>query len=179
MISLMKKSATESLFYRSAVYYVYLIFFVKNKSLLLKASKAQKDLKSQKKEVSQLNSNKDISIEPFLLYSEKNYSIVIARYDENLTWLDTQAIKLSLDDVYIYNKNEKPYKPGIYKNNFVLPNVGREAHTYLTYIVENYDRLKEYTMFLIPDWKKSIYAIYSPDVLGLMQRCNRVEKFGK
>jgi hypothetical protein len=29
----------------------------------------------------------------------------------------------------------------------MLPNVGREAHTYLTYIIDNYDRLPEYVMF--------------------------------
>ena len=102
---------------------------------------------------------------------------MIARYNENLTWLDIQAVKLSLDDVYIYNKNNKTYKPGIYKNNYILPNVGREAHTYLTYIVENYDRLKEYTMFYTPDWPNAEYALYPPYLLGMMQRCNRVTNF--
>lgn len=32
--------------------------------------------------------------------------------------------------------------------DFYLPNVGREAHTYLTHIINNYDNLSEYVCFL-------------------------------
>ena len=106
-----------------------------------------------------------------------NYSIVIARYNEYLPWLEKQAKKLSLDDVYIYNKNNDTFKPNKYKNNIILPNVGREAHTYLTHIVEHYDQLKEYTIFATPDWPRCLYATYPKSILGLIRLCNRVTNF--
>lgn len=71
-----------------------------------------------------------------------NTQIVIARYKENIEWLN--HIKLQNQYISIYNKYYKD------EGNF-LPNVGREAHTYLHYIIENYDNLKEYTVFLQGD----------------------------
>jgi hypothetical protein len=57
------------------------------------------------------------------------YHIVVARYNEDpYSWLPK-------DDKYI-----KVYNKGLCDNITwsKLPNIGREAHTYLTYIVENY-----------------------------------------
>ena len=67
--------------------------------------------------------------------------IVISRYDENLDWLD--LINQSNYDIVIYNKGND-----INREFIKLDNVGREAHTFLTYIVDNYDNLPEYTIFL-------------------------------
>lgn len=67
--------------------------------------------------------------------------IVISRYDENLDWLD--LINQSNYDIVIYNKGND-----INRECIKLDNVGREAHTFLTYIVDNYDNLPEYTIFL-------------------------------
>jgi len=61
--------------------------------------------------------------------------LVIARYQENLDWV--QKIS-SVDCVTVYNKHYE-------FNN--LPNLGREAETYLYHIIHRYDSLSEYTIF--------------------------------
>lgn len=65
-------------------------------------------------------------------------SIVIARYNENLDWLK----KFNNLNIKVYDKGED-----LIHNSKKLPNIGREAHTYLTYIVENYDNLDDVTIF--------------------------------
>jgi len=77
-------------------------------------------------------------MQPFL----HNYimKIIISRYNENIEWTK------SLPNVIIYNKG--PQLPSEYNNEIYLPNVGREGHTYLTYIYNNYDNLDDYTIFL-------------------------------
>lgn len=74
--------------------------------------------------------------------------IVIARYNENITWL----AGLENIDITVYNKGDnnfwRPSEPR--ENNYIvksLPNIGREAHTYLTHIIENWDDLADYTVF--------------------------------
>ena len=59
------------------------------------------------------------------------YSIVVAKYREDINWTK------ELDNVVIYDKSVPPLK-----------NVGREAETFLRYIVEHYDALPEYVVFL-------------------------------
>ena len=64
-------------------------------------------------------------------------NIVIARYQEDISWIK------SINNIYtpiIYNK----YHSDEYE---YLPNVGREAHTYLYYIVNNYEKLSDITVF--------------------------------
>ena len=65
--------------------------------------------------------------------------IVIARYNEDISWLDNYK------NVLIYNKGEKIES----KHQIVeLPNIGREAHTILHHIVNNYENLADITVFL-------------------------------
>ena len=63
--------------------------------------------------------------------------MVVARYNENLNWLEDFK-----DDInfHIYNKGNDI----IEYQNIKLPNIGREAHTYRTHIINNYDNLDEY-----------------------------------
>uniref|UniRef100_A0A6C0EF39 Uncharacterized protein n=1 Tax=viral metagenome TaxID=1070528 RepID=A0A6C0EF39_9ZZZZ len=81
----------------------------------------------------------------------KNYKkqeIVISRYNENLQWIKNEPF--NKHPVIVYNK-------GI-NNNYVntsniiktvnLPNVGRESHTYLYHIINNYHNLADVTIFL-------------------------------
>lgn len=68
--------------------------------------------------------------------------IVVARYNEPTDWLD--KINQNKYDILIYNKGEGTVKFEIQK----LPNIGRESHTYLTYIVDNYENLTDFTIFL-------------------------------
>lgn len=63
---------------------------------------------------------------------------VIARYKEPIDWVWKGS-----HDVVVYNKS------GVDENGMIsLPNVGREAHTYLHHIVKNYDTLANVTVFL-------------------------------
>ena len=64
------------------------------------------------------------------------FRIVVAKYKEDISWCKSYTTT-------IYNKGDD-----YVENAIPLPNIGREAHTYLYHIVENYDNLDEYTVFL-------------------------------
>jgi hypothetical protein len=68
--------------------------------------------------------------------------LVVARCHEPVLWLRRVPEAFS---VRLYNKGEA-LPPGRV-TAAPLPNTGREAHTYLTHLVENYDRLAEVTVF--------------------------------
>ena len=68
-----------------------------------------------------------------------NTQIVIARYNEDVSWLE------NYENVIIYNKGEKIQSK---HEIFELPNVGREAHTILHHIFSNYEDLADNTVFL-------------------------------
>jgi Protein of unknown function (DUF3431) len=70
-----------------------------------------------------------------------NLHIVIARYNESLDWLDTCLTPHQRRSVWVYDKGASGS----------LPNIGREAHTYLTHIIENWDNLPERVYFLQGD----------------------------
>ena len=67
-----------------------------------------------------------------------SYHIVVARYNESIDWLDSQA-----DHVILFNKGE----PLGRLNEIPLPNVGREADTYLQYVLRYYDSLPDVVIF--------------------------------
>jgi hypothetical protein len=80
----------------------------------------------------------------------------VAHYREDLSWLkDFSALPVA-----IYSKG------GSGPNE--LPNVGREAHTYLHHIIENYDTLADVTVFLqgdprdhVPDLFEKVWSLDS------------------
>jgi hypothetical protein len=87
-----------------------------------------------------------------------NTEIVIARYNENLNWIEQLDNNIKIT---IYNKGKNDIKyPFI-----TLPNVGRESHTYLYHIIKNYDNLADLTIFCQGD---SIF--HSPDFLKLIKK---------
>jgi len=57
--------------------------------------------------------------------------IVVAKYKENISWV---------------NNLQYPYI--VYDKSKDIPNVGREAETYLRYILANYDKLPDYVVLL-------------------------------
>jgi hypothetical protein len=71
-------------------------------------------------------------------YNEKvRYIIVVARYNEDINWItDTNTL--------IYNKGDILKKV---PSQIIVPNVGREAETYLRYIIQNYNRLPDVIIF--------------------------------
>jgi len=71
--------------------------------------------------------------------------LVVARYREDLSWLRELGLP-----AHVYNKGPElapsDLPPGMRVRT--LPNIGREAHTYLTHIVDRYADLPECTAFL-------------------------------
>jgi len=67
-----------------------------------------------------------------------SYKIVVARCYENVDWLIYDS-----DNTIIYNKGDKLDLP----NEVHLENVGREADTYLNYIIDNYYNLPDVVIF--------------------------------
>lgn len=70
--------------------------------------------------------------------------IVIARYNE-----DISRFKIYNNNLMIYNKGNDDIHNEISQQNIKkVPNLGREAGTYCNFILDNYDNLPEYTIFL-------------------------------
>lgn len=108
---------------------------------------------------------KSLTIEVF---EDNSIDLVIARYSESVDWLS----KLELNKfrkIFIYNKGSDLPEIAFLKNyNYEiikLPNVGREAHTYLYHIINNYNNLANVTIFLPGSctmdnkWDRSIETI--------------------
>jgi hypothetical protein len=72
--------------------------------------------------------------------------IIVARYNEDLNWM--QEYPFNLFQYTVYNKgiNENFNKTNV-KKIVNLHNVGRCDHTYLYHIIENYDNLANITVF--------------------------------
>lgn len=108
----------------------------------------------------------------FIFNKNKNIDLVIARYNENLNWLNNLDLSL-FRKIIIYNKgnnincleSKKIYHQDYILNkkisnlsinvNYIsnltivnLPNVGRCDHTYLYHIIHNYYNLSNVTIFL-------------------------------
>ena len=83
-----------------------------------------------------VNMNRAISTYRF---DSNDCEIVVARYNESVDWLRCFEPRM----LRIYNKGTSLESIP----NTVLPNVGREAHTYLQHIVNHYDQLSPYVMF--------------------------------
>jgi len=70
------------------------------------------------------------------------FQIVVARYNENISYL-TPFEKVCI----IYNKGDDNIQEE-FINIIKLPNIGRESHTYLYHIINNYDNLADNTIFI-------------------------------
>lgn len=81
--------------------------------------------------------------------SPLSYDLVIARYQENLMWLNKIDLS-SFRRVIVYNKGDDALDlPKIDKLTVIpLPNVGRCDHTYLHHIIHEYDTLSDVTVFV-------------------------------
>ena len=67
-----------------------------------------------------------------------NKQLVVSHYEQDLTWVHEASTYI---DMVVYDKSEKD------SNYSKLRNIGREPHTYMHHIVENYDSLAEWTIF--------------------------------
>ena len=96
-----------------------------------------------------------------------SYKIIVARYNENVEWLRSEA-----ENCIFYNKGDSLQ----IMNEVMVKNVGREAETYLRYIVTNYDTLPDVVVFTqarIADHKGS------DDIGYLLKIKNEAAEHGK
>lgn len=70
-----------------------------------------------------------------------NVKVIIAKYKEDTSWTNDLGY-----ECLIYDKSDNTLP-----NAIALPNVGREAHTYFTHIVNEYDNLSDMNIFLQGD----------------------------
>ena len=76
-------------------------------------------------------------------FNKQEHTIVVSRYNENLDWL------LPYNDcVTVYNKGKDAVN---LKTVHTLKNIGREGHTYLYHIIENYNALSDRITFIQGD----------------------------
>jgi hypothetical protein len=71
--------------------------------------------------------------------NDKTYNIIIAKYNENLEWINY----LDKSNIIIYDKSNNPIE-----NSISRPNIGRDPETFLYHIIKNYDNLPDYLIFL-------------------------------
>lgn len=83
---------------------------------------------------------------------EPTRHLVVAHYNESLDWLNEMHEAHPNVEIFVYTKARIEMMPlstslpptvRIIK----LPNVGRESHTYLHHIIENFDALADFTVF--------------------------------
>jgi len=70
--------------------------------------------------------------------------IIVARYEEDVQWAQAYS-----DICIIYNKGQSTVHGMQYTGS--LPNLGREAHTYLLYMISSYEYLSENIVFTQAD----------------------------
>lgn len=107
------------------------------------------------------NNIKNYLIPPSI--ERKNYSreIVVAVYRDNIDWLIDRKTKFeNLEKISAYTKFER--------NDFdyvcQLPNIGRESHTYLYHIINNYDSLADFTTFVQGNPKPHLHLYDNPSM---------------
>ena len=78
---------------------------------------------------------------------QKSIIVIVARYNEDLKWINTDPFNKFKYIVY-----NKCINDNFEKNNVIkiinLPNVGRDCHTFLYHIYNNYYNLNDITIFL-------------------------------
>lgn len=90
--------------------------------------------------------------------------VVIARYKEDVNWVKNLELPY-----LIINKGPPIQDIDIQNNSISVPNSieGREAHSYLWYIVDNYDKLPDKVIFLQADPFE-----HQPDILKILKKEN-------
>lgn len=74
-----------------------------------------------------------------------NRSLIISHYEKNTSWTNDFIKDYS---IFIYNKgNSNVQRINEITTHIKLENIGREPHTYLHHIIENYDNLTEWNFF--------------------------------
>lgn len=76
-------------------------------------------------------------------YTSNKKQLVISRFEEKLNWLNN--VLIYFDEIVIYNKGSSKIDVVSEKiKEIVLPNVGRESHSFLYHIIKNYNQFFKY-----------------------------------
>lgn len=109
--------------------------------------------------------------------NNSTFEVVVAAYQEKLDWIDKV-----IHPTTVYNKNDNPtFIPEIPKRARVVPleNIGRESHTYLHHIVQNYDTLADATIFCqgkpFDHCPKFLNVINRKDVVEMSDFCKAID----
>ena len=76
-----------------------------------------------------------------------NLEIIVSRYNEDLKWTLEEPFNKFRYIVYNKGPNDN-FEKSLVKKIINLKNVGREGHTYLTHIINNYNNLPDINIFL-------------------------------
>jgi hypothetical protein len=76
------------------------------------------------------------------LSTDNNLSMVVARYNENIDWVKKYK------NVIVYNKGDSTNLESSQIPFNTLDNVGREGHTFIYHIINNYNNLSNWTVFV-------------------------------
>ena len=82
-------------------------------------------------------------------------TIVCARYNEDIHWMNNL---IKNQNVIVYNKGNDNLKYIPQDKIIKCENLGREGGTYIKHILDNYDNLSDYTIFLQADPVDHIYC---------------------
>jgi hypothetical protein len=77
-------------------------------------------------------------------YDPSKIKVVVAYYNEDLSWLEYLRKQCCIDDILLISKKHKDHPE---YETVSLPNVGREAHSFMWYIVNNYENLPDNVFF--------------------------------
>lgn len=105
--------------------------------------------------------------------SSDRINIIISRYNENLKWTLDYPYNKYKYTVYNKGNNENFEKKNVI-NVINLPNIGRESHTYLYHIINNYDNLKDINVFL-PGSIDTNHTIFKKKLIS-SKLINNIEK---
>lgn len=90
--------------------------------------------------------------------------LVVARYNEDVNWLKKVPKNIN---IILYNKGNDDIEFKYIK----LDNIGRESHTYLYHIINNYDKLANKTIFTQGD-----PFSHNPDFLEFLEKTDNFQK---
>jgi len=99
--------------------------------------------------------NNIYSIHTIETFYTNSCEIILARYNEDVNWLNKKPY--TDYKVICYNKGDNNIKINNLKNTIQLPNVGREAHSYLYHIINNYDDLANISIFLMGSMTDNVH----------------------
>jgi Protein of unknown function (DUF3431) len=95
-------------------------------------------------------------------------TIVVARYKEDISWLNFLKAANSNINTFVINK----FHVDDPMSNMVLPNVGRESHSYLWYIINNYVCLDDFTCFV-----QGSPFFHCPNVIDIINNFDGSQQF--